>query len=425
MRLLFACVILVGVGCASEKATFECTTDAQCTLAAKPGLCVDKNGGSLGVCALTDPNCPSGFRYHETAGKNANTCYVFPDGSVPPDLMVVVDPDLSRPVDMSPDLTPPPDMALVEADMTGLSRPTWTAETSNTSATLNDVWGSAANDVYVVGENSTLLHSTGNGTWTPQSIPVSTNLKAVWGSSATNVYVAGHSINPSTGTTVGVVLKSTGNGSWTPVTTGAPSCPWNKIVGSSATDVYFLAPGCNPALYHSDGGSDNFAFASANLPGGGNYLGLWTNASNFLYVVADDIRKSSGFGTNFSGAETLSPAPTGTVSLRSIHGATANAMYVVGNGGRIYFSTGNGTWTIQMSGVTADLVDVFAVSTTDVYAVAYYLAGSTPTGAILHSTGDTSWQIDKANTAGLLAIWGSGSNDVYAVGANGTILHAK
>lgn len=412
------CVVAV-VACNEPLPTFICRTDSQCVLRAQTGLCVDKNSQGDGVCALSDGTCPSGFRYYDV---NDKACYVFPDGAAPPDLAM---PDMTIPVDLGPDLTPPPDMALVEADMTGLSRPTWTTETSNTTKTLNDVWGSSATDVYVVGDESTLLHSTGNGTWTPQTIPVSTNLKAVWGSSSTNVYVAGHSINPSTGTTVGVVLKSTGDGTWTPVTTGAASCPWKKIVGSGATDVYVLAPGCNPALYHTDGGSGNFALASSNLPGGGNYNGMWTNASNFLYVVASDIRKSSGFGSTFSGPQTLSPPPTEAVDLRSIHGASASAMYAVGSGGRIFFSTGNGTWTSQMSGVTADLVDVFAISATDIYAVAFYYAGQTPMGAILHSTGDTTWQIDKANTAGLLAVWGSAANDVYAVGTNGTILHAK
>jgi photosystem II stability/assembly factor-like uncharacterized protein len=63
------------------------------------------------------------------------------------------------------------------------------------SATSNDmagVWGSGSGDVYVVGDNGTILHTTNHGaTWTPQASGKINGLVGVWGSSSADVYAVG------------------------------------------------------------------------------------------------------------------------------------------------------------------------------------------------------------------------------------------
>lgn len=65
------------------------------------------------------------------------------------------------------------------------------AETSGTASALYGVWGSGPNDIYVVGDVGTILHSTGNGTWTQQNSGVTTPLEGISGVSANEIYVVG------------------------------------------------------------------------------------------------------------------------------------------------------------------------------------------------------------------------------------------
>ncbi len=71
---------------------------------------------------------------------------------------------------------------------------------------LNKVWGTASDNLYVVGESGTIWHRRGT-TWAQESNPATSNLLTVYGCSATDVYAVGGSD----------VLHSDGGGTWTEV----------------------------------------------------------------------------------------------------------------------------------------------------------------------------------------------------------------
>ncbi len=75
----------------------------------------------------------------------------------------------------------------------------WKADVS-----LMDIWASGPNDLYVVGFDGMILHSTGDGVWTPQNSGTSEDLLTIWGSGPNDIYVGGS----------GLILHSTGNGDW-------------------------------------------------------------------------------------------------------------------------------------------------------------------------------------------------------------------
>jgi hypothetical protein len=57
---------------------------------------------------------------------------------------------------------------------------------------LMGIWGSASNDVYVVGELGVIIHYGGAGTtWTQETSPTTKDLNAIWGSSSANIYAVG------------------------------------------------------------------------------------------------------------------------------------------------------------------------------------------------------------------------------------------
>lgn len=56
---------------------------------------------------------------------------------------------------------------------------------------LTAVWGSSANDVYVVGTSGTILHSSDGTTFTAEPSGVTFNLNGVGGSGPNDVYAVG------------------------------------------------------------------------------------------------------------------------------------------------------------------------------------------------------------------------------------------
>jgi len=57
-------------------------------------------------------------------------------------------------------------------------------------SSLNDVWGSAANDVYAVGTGGTILHFDGSA-WAAQNSGTGTPLNGVWGAGQNDVWAVG------------------------------------------------------------------------------------------------------------------------------------------------------------------------------------------------------------------------------------------
>jgi hypothetical protein len=232
---------------------------------------------------------------------------------------------------------------------------TWASQLAGGSIDLNAVGGTSSSDVYLVGDNATILHGSGT-TWAPQTspAPAATRLLAIWAIAAGDIYIAGggntvmHSstggswvTQTAVGTTelrgvwgvaghiwavgsAGTILKSTGNATWTPETSGTPN-ELRAIFGTSATDVWVVGDG---VVLHSDGG------------------GTWT-------AVADGV-------------------PT-DVNLRAIGGRPGGPVWAVGNAWTIV-RRDTAAWVVEPTGLAVDdpagdvLQAIFAPSAADVFA---------------------------------------------------------
>ncbi len=85
--------LLLG-GCGDTKPHIKCTSDAQCTLAGRPGFCIAES------CAIADTTCSSGYRFDTTAGGTGDCV---PEASAP---------DLAGAGDMGDeDMAQPPECA--------------------------------------------------------------------------------------------------------------------------------------------------------------------------------------------------------------------------------------------------------------------------------------------------------------------------
>lgn len=193
---------------------------------------------------------------------------------------------------------------------------TWTAMTSpaQSGSRLNAIWAIAPGDLYIAGSGNQIMHSSGGG-WVTQTAVGTTELHGVWG-------VAGHIWAVGSG---GTILKSTGNATWSPETSGTPN-ELRAVFGTSATDVWVVGDG--GVVLHSNGG------------------GTWTPAADGL--------------------------PT-DVSLRALGGRPGGPVWAVGNAWTI-LRRDTAAWVVEPTGLTVDdpagdlLQALYAPSASEVFA---------------------------------------------------------
>jgi hypothetical protein len=254
----------------------------------------------------------------------------------------------------------------------GTAKGAWAVETpvldlSGTNGKFNGVWGSSANDVYVVGAvdvNGHIEHRDATGMWRPISVPANCPvLFSAWGTSATNVYAVG-----GTGGSGGSVIHSDGTASF--------------------TSYYYLA---QVFIYGIWGSSPDELYT---VWWGGSMPGMHYG----VYRSIDGMTWSAQMGSAGSG---IPPD-----NMKAIWGTGATDIYAVGVSG-VYHSTGNGAWVQQDA--TANMFGVWGSGPSDIYAVG-------KAGVILHSTGNGTWQAQTAPMFDYNAVWGSGPDDVWVVG---------
>jgi hypothetical protein len=148
---------------------------------------------------------------------------------------------------------------------------------SGTSENLNAIWGLSASDIYVVGNNGTVLRSADGATWAPTDLG-DFALRAVWGSAANNIYVIGDT---------GAVRRWNGS-TWTPVVVPAVMGPGprnlNTIWGSSATDIH--VGGDTGVIIHFNGTTWNQVPYETGFPQNRDIHGIWGTGPTDIWAVA-------------------------------------------------------------------------------------------------------------------------------------------
>jgi hypothetical protein len=142
----------------------------------------------------------------------------------------------------------------------------WEAMTSGTDMRLYSIWGSSASDVFAVGWNGTILHYNGSS-WSPIESGTSRFLRAVWGSGPNDVFVVGDS---------GLIMHYNGS-SWNSMASGTTRDLYS-LWGSSANDVY--AVGQSGTILHYDGREWQPMIAAPDE----EFSGMWgSGTSNVLF----------------------------------------------------------------------------------------------------------------------------------------------
>lgn len=272
---------------------------------------------------------------------------------------------------------------------------TWTNQLSLTI--VEGIWGSGPNDIYAIGRNGNLWHSTGDGTWTPQSTPTGAHLTGIWGSGPNNIYV---SVNSN------VILRSSGDGEWQNDDVFDAGVTLSSVWGLDAEHVYATGNGVR-----------------RRLPMGGweapqpvsNARGIWGSSPTDLYVITAGVSNLIYHSTG-DGSWQPQNAPQAS-GADSIWGASAEQIYVA-TGNSILSSVGDGTWVAQLAVGAGQAV--WGAGPDAVYAC----SGE---GLFYRSNGEGAWsdgqEIDQTATAlSCFSIWGTGADDIY-LGTNRGIYH--
>ena len=265
---------------------------------------------------------------------------------------------------------------------------------------LAGIWGSAADDIWAVGEAGTILHYDGKR-WTASDSPTTAPLHAVSGSAADDLWAVGDS----------VVLHWAGK-RWADSLKDPDLHEELLSVWAGERHSAFMVgftTDTNRGLVRR---WDGAAWDWTEL-GRGAMWEVWGSGPTDLWIGGTS-EMGQGFLDRGDGMTFDATAYNGE-SVRGIWGASSDDVWVVPYNGKFQHWDGS-RWTTFALPSAAPIMAVSGSGPSDVWAVG--LAGT-----ILHWDGD-SWTRDATATdANLLSVWAANEKDAWAVGADGIMLH--
>ncbi len=304
------------------------------------------------------------------------------DASVAADLAMadLAADDLAAPIDLaSLDLTEGAD---------------WRPLVSNVSVNLRSVWGFDDNDVWIVGDAGTVLHSTDGVTWAKVNVGVTVDLYAV-SCTVGAMWIVGDG---------NTILRGTGGTSFAPPTNNSlPSTTYNDVIAFDSTHA---CAGGDQGIHCTSNGAD------WSRPVGGAAI-LTIHGTS----PTDDWALGNGTANYHNGTQWINLPSAGNVE--AVWETDASHVFAVGPSGNLATSTGGGNAFTQttLPGMH-NLHGVFGIGT-NVHAVG-------DAGYVIHTTDGVMWSSEDIGgiAVRLRGIWGT-ATALYAVGDGGTILKHK
>jgi hypothetical protein len=272
--------------------------------------------------------------------------------------------------------------------------------TSGTTKNLYGVWGSSSSDVFAVGLNGTILHYNGSN-WSTMTSGTTEGLNGIWGSSANNVFAVG-------GTAEGVILHYNGS-AWTLMLSGSIA-PMEGIWGSSASDVY--AVGDAGTILHYNGST-----WSAMTSGTSEDINaVWGTSHSNVFAVG-----AAGTILHYDGNTWSAMTSNTTAHLYGIWGSSPKDTWAVGTADAITHYDGS-VWSSTHYPILLNHKGIWGTSASQIFMVG--VNGMFPGGYVKYFDGSSWSDMTIPDGCGALyGIYGSCSNNVFAVGAAGVILH--
>ncbi len=156
-----------------------------------------------------------------------------------------------------------------------------------------------------------------------------------------------------------------------------------------------------------DGGSWKFNFTGCF----GTITGIWGSAPDDVWFNCDDGNLQHFTAGSVMDSTNIDP---GIITSAGMWGSSASSIWAGARGGELLHYDG-GTWSIA-STVPAEIAQIWGTSDSDFWAIAG--------GDILHFSSATQWVTQTLPpVTNILALHGSSPNNIWAVGAENTLIH--
>jgi len=268
-----------------------------------------------------------------------------------------------------------------------------------TGATIYAAWGTSSNSMYIAGESATILHFDGESLTKMESTADPLHrFYGMWGAAPNDIYAI---------TYQGALFHFDG-ALWSEVDTGFAVDLMYSIWGAAADDIWVTAGDSGGGrLLHFDGS----AWSSMDPPAGYQPRYLWGASANEIYATGNDLRILHYDGTTWSPQMTEAPQ-----EILSIWGAGPGDVYAACSEGHLIHYDGTAwTYSCQIY-YGASISSLWGTSNDNIY------AACRSTGYMFHYDG-TAWSLDTTLAARVAYIWGFGTDDFFAFGNVGKILH--
>lgn len=250
------------------------------------------------------------------------------------------------------------------------------------------------------------------GTWSVVASGTAQELYRVWGSGPSDVWAVGAR---------GTILHWN-CAAWSVVTSGTAQDLYG-VWGSGPSDVW--AVGAQGTILHFDGSA--WSPATSDTPLSSGVYGVWGSGAGDVWAVGDEGTLLHWNGSTWSNTGSALPSGT-TQTFNGVWGSGPADVWAVGSpsckaaGFGQICSNGNvqhwngSAWSVAPIGTNRGLAGVWGSGPDDVWAVG---AGS-PGALILHSYG-SAWSVVSPSNLNYAAngVWGSGPSDVWVVGFAG------
>ncbi len=308
---------------------------------------------------------------------------------------------------------------------------------------VNAIWGSGPNDVWIVGTRGFAAHFDGTK-WEERRASTLLSLFSVWGSGPNDVWAgnSGRSFfhwqgasweeTQMAGDDSRVVLGLSGSGADNVVALLAPS--WSKAIECPgpwgpmmvACPAVFRRSRVGGELAWREAADPSFLCDNLWVEGSSTFCsdlsGLWVSPDGEPWLVGElgkAVRPRAGATPP---AVAGVPSETHSITtLEAIAGTSATDVWSVGGAGTIRRYTGGPDWSITPSPTNAHLRAVWAGSAKEAWAVG-------EDGVVVRWDGE-SWEVSPTPLVGelareLRAVWGVANGDTWAAGER-VLLHRK
>lgn len=284
-----------------------------------------------------------------------------------------------------------------------------------TESLITSLWGSGPSDIWALSsglsEDGGLLHFNGS-LWSVTPLPdgVSSPFSGLWGSGPRDVWAVGH---------LGEILHFDGvrwsfaQGPNPKGVVGALRAVW----GSSASDVWAVGT----VIQHYDGKRWSLVWRDVDLRD--SLAAVWGSGPTDVWTVGTD-----GLALHFDGHAWTRLSIT-TDSLYAIWGSAANDVWFAGDTrGTLYHWDGRRFGAVDVSGQARDpIYGLWGAGARDIYAVGgvELFTEERSRSTVLRYDGSAWTREPHHGPTFLQAVWGSGPNDVWAGGQGGTLMRRR